>query len=138
MRFFSPRAAKWECAQIDREPWQTWGLAINEQCKFNDPKTPDANAQPWLWLHPNPGVPRRIRFDQVPAGPLRLRYALGPQSHASGVQFTLTSGATQALTVSDIGVVHTLVVPVHDKSVTLEVPEQPHDWRQFCVQMDVE
>ncbi len=137
--FFNARWAKWECAQVDREPWQTWGLAENDQCKLDDPKEPKASKEPWLWLHPNPGVPRRIFFDHVPAGPLRLRYALAPSSHQSGLKFTLTAGKTppQTLTVNDIGVVHTLVTPVHDATIVLEVPEQIHDWRQFCVQLDV-
>ena len=138
--FFNPRwGGKWECAQVDREPWQTWGLAANEQCKLADPKEPEANLQPWLWLHPNPGVARRIAFDNVPPGPLRLRYALGPLSQQRGLKFLLTTGKAppQALTIEDIGVVHTLVTPVHEATVVIEVPEQVHDWRQFCVQLDV-
>ena len=138
--FFNPRwGGKWECAQIDREPWQTWGLAVNDQCKLNDAKEPQASKEPWLWLHPNPGTPRRITFDHVPPGPLRLRYALGPNSKMRGLKFTLTTGKTppQTLAVEDSGVVHTLVTPTHEASVTLEVPEQAHDWRQLCVQIDV-
>jgi hypothetical protein len=143
--FFNPRWAKWECAQVDREPWQTWGLAENDQCRFEDAKAPHAspetpaNREPWLWLHPNPGTARRIAFDHLPAGKLRLRYALGPQSHFPGLKFTLTTGKTppQSLLVSDVGIVHTLLLD-HGPSLTLEVPEQPADWRQFCVQMDVE
>lgn len=136
--FFNPRWAKWECAQVDHDPWQTWGLAQNDQCKLADPKTPLVNLGPWLWLHPNPGTSRRITFDNVPPGPLLLRYALAPPSHFSGLKFTLSAGKPQTVTIPDIGVVHTLTVAEHGPTVTLEVPEQPADWRQFCLQMDVE
>ncbi len=137
--FFNLRWAKWECAQVDREPWQTWGLAENDQCKLDDPQAPVASKQPWLWLHPNPGVARRITFHNVPAGRLQVRYALGPLSKNRGLQFTVAAGkaAAQAVTVTDIGVVHTLDLAAPGGELTVEVPEQPHDWRQFCLQAEV-
>ncbi len=137
--FFNLRWAKWECAQVDHEPWQTWGLAENDQCKLDDAREPQASQQPWLWLHPNPDVARRITFDHVPPGQLRLRYALGPLSRNRGLRFTLTTGPTppQAIAIPDIGVIHTVMTATRDGKVVLEVPEQPHDWRQFCVQLDV-
>ena len=138
--FFNPRwGGKWECAQLDREPWQTWGLAVNDQCKFKDAKEPQAGQEPWLWLHPNPGSARRIVFDHVPAGRLRLRYGLAPLSHASGLKFAVTTGtiAPRAYTIGDIGVVHTETLPQSGSTLMVEVPEQVHDWRQLCVQLDV-
>ena len=131
--YFNPRWQKWECAQVDPEPWQTWGLARKGECEFpNDPG-------PWLWLHPNPGVARRITFQNVPEGPLTVRYALAPKSRFTDLKFVLTSGPANAqlreeIAVPDIGKFHEFVVPKHGGTWTLEVPQQVSEWRQLCVQ----
>ena len=131
--FFNPRWQKWECAQVDREPWQTWGLALNDQCRF------PGEAGPWLWLHPNPGTARRITFDGVPPGRLRLRYGMDPKAREPGLRLVIRAlpGTEQALTVPDVGRIHALDLPRHASSVTIEVPDQPWDWRLICAQLDV-
>lgn len=134
--YYNPRWQKWECSQVDYEPWLTWGVARKGECEFA------GEPAPWLWLHPNPGVSRQITFAGVPNGPLTLRYGLAPKSRFSGLKFTLASGPANArvqeeLTVPDIGKVHDLVIPTHGGTWTLTVPEQVSEWRQLCIQATI-
>lgn len=138
--YFNPRWQRWECAQVDNEPWLTWGLARGEECQFPGEKGP------WLWLHPNPGVARRITFSHLPpasphlhTAPLHLRYGLAPKSHFTNLMLRLQPGGQppQTVTVTDIGRVHELNLPAPTGTFTLEVPEQPADWRQLCVQLEI-
>lgn len=130
--YFNPRHARWECALVEREVWHRWGWPAGEECQFAD------GSDGWLWLHPNPRVSKRIRF-QVPAGPLRLRYGLSPNSHFGNARLRVHTGGKliSELSTTKVGQVEvsTIGADQHGGSVTIEVPSQPYDWRQLCVDL---
>lgn len=131
--YFNPRHARWECAILEPEVWHRWGTPAGRECQF------DGTSQGWLWLHPNPRTSKRIRFD-VPAGPLRLRYGLTRESRHGDALLRVFSGDSllRELKTTRVGQVETLEITAqeHGQSLTLEVPKQPHDWRQICVNLE--
>lgn len=130
--YFNPAQQKWECATYEPEGWQRWGLALGEQCRFDDA------SRGWLWLHPAPNATKRIAWSGLPAGRLVLRYALSKQSRAAGLQVRIQAGPqAQEVTVADVGVVHEVVLP-NAGTLAIEVPQQAGDWRQLCVDGFVE
>jgi len=128
--FYNPRYAKMECSHIDGQPWHRWGRAIGKQCSF------DKEPRSMLWLHPNPDATRTITFNDIPAGDLVVQYGLSEESRYDGLKFTVSSGKAYSrdLRVNGTNKLATVTIPAADRggSVTITVPEQPYDWRQFC------
>lgn len=137
--YFNPRYMKWECANADNDTWLRWGRAIGEQCQFDGDDLYTKGQ--WLWLHPNPGVNKRITFSTVPRGDVELRYALSRNSHFANVALRLRSGdkLLREIKIEDFGHIHRVRVPASQRgtSLTLEVPQQIFDWRQLCVDMRI-
>lgn len=137
--YFNPRYMKWECASADNDTWLRWGRAIGEQCQFDGDDLYDKGQ--WLWLHPNPGVNKRITFSSLPRGEVELRYALSRNSHFANVALRLRSGdkLLREIKVEDIGHIHRVRVPAGERgaTLTLEVPQQIFDWRQLCVDLRI-
>jgi len=135
--YFNPRYLRWECAQLEPDPWQHWGRAFGDHtCRFAEP------SKTWLWLHPNPGHEKAIAF-QVPQGQRVLRYGLGQDSRFAGVKFQLRGAGGRVLRdldVPDIGAVHEVRLAPDEGGSKLEiaVPAQAYDWRHLCVDLRVE
>ena len=161
--YFNLRHMKWECLMMDHAFWQRWGLAVGSQCQFEyratdtAENTPAVNANPGsdktkspkplagqgrrrLWLHPNPGVERKIVF-RPPPGDLFIRYGLGNKSRYrwAKLQIRAGDGPAQTLQVDGIGKLYETTIAASTRGETLEiiVPNQPHDWRQLCVSVRV-
>lgn len=135
--YFNPSIQKWECAAVEADAWQRWGLAMGDQCQFVDGKV---GQHGWLWLHPNPGAAKRITWNNVPPGPLRVRYGLAPSSRLHGVRLQILDGGAvaQEVTLGDVGQIHEVVLPRHGTQVGLEVPAQANEWRQLCADLIVD
>lgn len=146
--YFNLRHMKWECAMLDRDVWQRWGLAVGKECRFDrmagakagQPRGFDAGDD-WLWMHPNPGVARSLTLTPPP-GRLLVRYGLAKKSRFSNVKLLLDAGPSkrpQTLNVHGVGQIHELTLPADQRgaSLTFTVPEQPHDWRHLCVAVRV-
>lgn len=136
--YFNPRYLRYECAQLEPDPWQHWGRAFGEQqCRFPD------GSKGWLWLHPNPGHEKSLTFPKIPEGPILVRYGLGSDSHVAGVKFQLQGEGgkvLRSLEVGDVGVVHELTLGAAErgKTLTIVVPAQAYDWRHLCLDVTVD
>lgn len=135
--YFNPKHHRWECARIDPGAWALWGRALDGGCTF------DGRERSWLWLHvPDGSGAKRIRFDDVPPGPVELHHGLTDTSRASGVRLRLLDGAGElaSLETGEPGEVETRTLPADARrgdALVLEVPEQPHRWRQLCASIRV-
>ncbi|MGM0578786.1 MAG: ArnT family glycosyltransferase [Myxococcota bacterium] len=134
--YFNPNHQKFECARVESEPWMYWGRALGDECVL------DGQVRDWLWLHLLPGTTKRITFPDVPEGPLRLRHGLSDRSRARGARFRLLDGdrVLATLRTGGPGEIGTLTVPADDRGdgpLILEIPKQPHAWRQLCVDLAV-
>lgn len=60
--YFNPARQKWECSQLERQPWEYAGRSMGRECV--------RGGAPWeaVWLHPSPtGRPKRMTFPDLPA-----------------------------------------------------------------------
>ena len=87
--YFNMRYHRWECSQVEDDPWEWTGLALGaDECVFDDEK------KQLLWLHPpSGGATKRILFEGVPPrGVLKLRYGLADTAVSKKTCFSVVYG----------------------------------------------
>jgi hypothetical protein len=127
--YFNPSQQKWECASHEPDSWQRWGLALGDQCRFDD------GSRGWLWLHPNPTVAKQILWPRVPAGVLHVEAGLAPSARHRGLEVRL-SGGERPLHTWQLGAAgdrQTWQTPWSGGVLRVNVPLQASDWRHLCL-----
>ena len=135
--YFNPNHERWECARKERESWAYWGAALGDRCRMGD-----AAGDGWLWLHVPRQAAKRIAWSDVPPGDLRIRFGLADRSRYAGVSLRVLDGdePLAELVTAGPGVVREHLVPASQRRsgrLAIEVPEQPHDWRQLCLDIEL-
>ncbi len=141
--YFNLRHMKWECAMVDREVWQRWGLPVANQCEFDamsNTKLPMEHGNDWMWVHPNPRISKKMII-KPPPGDLLIRYGLANKSQYKFATLQVRPGKDAAETwrVEGVGKIHQQLIAASKRGQSLEltVPRQAHDWRHLCVAVRV-
>lgn len=127
--YFNPSQQKWECASHEGESWQRWGLALGDQCQFDD------GSRGWLWLHPNPSAGKEIRWPKLPPGLLHVEAGLAPSARLRGLDVELASGPRplQNWRLNGAGEVQRWQTNWPGGELRVRVPLQASDWRHLCL-----
>ncbi len=132
--YFNPNHERWECARVERAKWERWGRSIRGGCLL------EGEVRDWLWLHVPERASKRITWDDVPPGDLRIDFGLAEASRHSGVKLRVLEGdvVLADLVTRGPGVAQEHRIEAgarRSRALTIEVPEQAHGWRQLCVDL---
>lgn len=123
---------KWECAKKESSSWSMWGRALGAQCQVA------GAAGPGVWLHVQPNKMAKSLAIALPkeATALVLQAALSDRTKKplATVLFFVDDKLVWKPRLDKRGVVLRAVVR-SGETLRIEVPGQPHDWQQLCVEV---